>query len=237
MEKNDIITVTCEALGTQGEDEQLKAKVWELMAAFAQHTYLKCQLIAALTEDDVLGFFAVLPLDNLSQDDFDDFMSSLMYFTCVKQNGDFAPYYHEFAEDENLADNFLKSVGLEPEQLAQSLDTIAFPEGPAVSIIKRSACGMLVLQSILGKVKNDAVFKELLTANMSMFGKHFFSFSGNDEIILNTVIRFKDGADDFFEGISRHVQLNQDFAAVLEKSTSQDSKGELMQSFSEFLMV
>ena len=72
-------------------EENFTDKARSLMRDFELLNRRKCNLIAALTEDGVLGFFAVLPLEGCAQQDFDDFMASLIYFVTARDDKSFVP--------------------------------------------------------------------------------------------------------------------------------------------------
>ena len=247
---NDVTLCTlapCEDSGSSGvlaivadgscTEENFTDKARSLMRDFELLNRRKCNLIAALTEDGVLGFFAVLPLEGCAQQDFDDFMASLIYFVTARDDKSFVPAYAEFTEGAEALDSFLEAAGLDPEALADSLDTITFPEGPAVRILKKPALGGLILQSLVKSGATEGELRECLAANMPMLGRHFFTFDGSGSIYLNSFIPASQDAESFLEGLSLHARLNSDFVQAFASQEEKLKEESLVNNVTEFLMV
>lgn len=218
-------------------DENLTDKVQALMRDFEFLDRRKCHLTAALTEDGVLGFFAVLPLEDCTQQDFDDFMDSLVYFVTARGDQSYVPQYAEFTEGTEDIDGFLEAAGLDPEALADSLDTISFPEGPSVRILKKPAQKGIILQSFIKSGASVSEIRECLSANMQMMGRHFFTFDVSGNIYLNSFIPVSKRAESFLEGISVHAQLNSDMVQAFASQEERLKEESLVNNVAEFLMV
>lgn len=218
-------------------EENFADKARSLMRDFELLNRRKCNLIAALTEDGVLGFFAVLPLEGCTQQDFDDFMASLIYFVTARGDKSFVPAYAEFTEETGEIDDFLEAAGLDPVALSDSLDTITFPEGPAVRILKKPALGGLILQSLVKSGATESELRECLAANMPMLGRHFFTFDGSGSIYLNSFIPVSQTAESFLERLGQHAGLNSDFAQAFASQEEKLKEESLVNNVTEFMMV
>ncbi|MBU3826296.1 MAG: hypothetical protein IAA31_02230 [Candidatus Anaerobiospirillum merdipullorum] len=224
--------------GGADEESELVVKAKALSADFARYGNRKCDLIATMAEDKVLGFLARLSLDDCTQADFDDFMASLIYFVTVREDESFVPKYAEISTDLKPIDDFLREAGIDPDTLSNALDCIRLPDGPVVMVVKKPQQQELIFRTMVKSGASDKAIVDCLSANMSLLGRHFFSVDSSNNIFFQTPLQIKNKPEVFYDLLSTHAGMSVDFAEALEKDEqAPKDEASLESNLSQFLMV